>query len=57
MNKGTQIEIRAKTKKRMRSKEKLKYYREAKGWFEALLVGRDGGGDASRNTVEKLLPA
>lgn len=51
------IEMRAKTKKKMRSKEKLKYYREAKGWFEPLLVGRDGGGDASRNTVEKLLPA
>lgn len=32
--------------------EKLNYH-EARGWFEEA----SGGGDASRSTVEKLLPA
>lgn len=48
------IKIKAKMEKmKKKEKKKLKYYREVRGWFEP----RDGGGDASRSTVEKLLAA
>lgn len=48
------IKIKAKMEKmKKKEKKKLKYYREVRGWFEQ----RDGGGDASRSTVEKLLAA